>query len=463
MSDNQALPRGESGCGLAPLTFVQESYFGHIQRQEYDPDRSIPIFTRFRGSLSIECLRRSVELLLQKHEALRTRIVSIQGAPVQQIDGPGTVKLPVVETVASTVEDRETVARRIAGLELRRRIDFTNDSLFNALLLRLATTDHVLIMCACHIVADGMSIPIIRRDLLCTYNRLVSGGPAIASDNAYQLGDHARWLRDPHRDGLQGNVSYWNERLSNAQSLCLPADHTPSGPRAPETKSEPIELGPELSSKLSAMAKAETVTLAMLVFSIYVAAMARRGYMHDFVVPLVVAGRPTSQYGNAVGCFAYRLHLRIVLPRVIRFRDLLGQVVAEYSEALRRQDFGRVELEAPQFAGVGAFNWLSSNSLRRPSMDRTLSTPARGQQLEGFDYERDDSLRSASGDPLFRFALCFRDGANGISGELGYRKDIWRTQTMSRIANEIKNVAQFVVRCPSATVASLQSKLDQGT
>jgi len=50
---------------------------------------NIPVALRLRGPLNVAALKRSVAALIQRHESMRTRFESVEGAPIQVIDPPG--------------------------------------------------------------------------------------------------------------------------------------------------------------------------------------------------------------------------------------------------------------------------------------------------------------------------------------------------------------------------------------
>src|SRR5918996_3153965 len=63
----------------------------------------------WRGALQVGVLERSINELIERHEALRTTFASVEGEPVQVIAGSLRLGLPVVDL--SLLSARECVER----------------------------------------------------------------------------------------------------------------------------------------------------------------------------------------------------------------------------------------------------------------------------------------------------------------------------------------------------------------
>src|SRR5690242_8895211 len=79
----------------APLTYMQEWALKDIVHEE-DP-YIFPLFVRLRGVLHVDVLRKSLDSVMQRHDALRTRIVAINGELKQQINEPAECHLDLVK------------------------------------------------------------------------------------------------------------------------------------------------------------------------------------------------------------------------------------------------------------------------------------------------------------------------------------------------------------------------------
>src|SRR5438477_571062 len=83
----KAIPR-RTDTGMIPLSFAQERLWFLDQLAPNTPLYNIPAAFSIKGSLDVEALRKAIELVVQRHETLRSRFLSVDGAPMQLVTEP---------------------------------------------------------------------------------------------------------------------------------------------------------------------------------------------------------------------------------------------------------------------------------------------------------------------------------------------------------------------------------------
>ena len=127
--------------------------------------------TAFRvlGLLNIQCLRDSIETVVNRHESLRTRFVVVDAEPEQKIDLIRDFKIEIVD-LSRTVRGRiESSAHEIATAFLNQSVHLSVGPLFEAKLLRISTHEHILILAISHMVTDGGSVRILVEEIWSLY------------------------------------------------------------------------------------------------------------------------------------------------------------------------------------------------------------------------------------------------------------------------------------------------------
>jgi hypothetical protein len=135
-----AIPQASRAPGLFRLSFAQQRLWFLNQYEPESPEYNIPQGFRITGPLSGEVLRRTLETIVARHEALRTTFKAVDGIPMQLLAARQLVELPETDLRDRSdlsKEERETVARRIAYEDARRPFDLTLGPLFRALLFRI--------------------------------------------------------------------------------------------------------------------------------------------------------------------------------------------------------------------------------------------------------------------------------------------------------------------------------------
>ncbi|MFP2930485.1 condensation domain-containing protein, partial [Pyxidicoccus sp. 3LG] len=218
--------------GALPLSFAQQRLWFLDLLEPDSPRYNIPAAVRMAGALDVTALERALAELVQRHESLRTCFpADASGNPVQAVTPTAEVPLGRVDLSSLSAEHRGEEVARLAREEALRPFQLAHGPLLRTTLLRLAETEHVLLLTMHHIVSDGWSMGVLVREVAELYRAFQAGQPSPLPALAVQYADFAAWQRGWLKDGaLEQQLAYWREQLAGApQVLELPADH-PSPP-----------------------------------------------------------------------------------------------------------------------------------------------------------------------------------------------------------------------------------------
>ena len=332
------VPVARDGDVEVPLSYAQEAMWFLDQLAPGNPASTMPAAFRLTGPLDVDALAGALGELVRRHEALRTTFPSTGGRPRQQITPPGPVALPVDDLSALGPAAAEAAARRLAGAEATAPFDLARGPLLRARLLRLGPEEHVLLLTVHHIVADGWSAVVLRREL--------SGRPGRRLPLPVQYTDYAVWQRRwLVGDVLDAHLAYWQARLEGAPaSLDLaggrPRPAMPSGRGGMARFSVPAGV----AARLRARGRARGATLHMTLLAAFTILLAREAGVDDVVVGTTTAGRGRAELEDLVGLFVNTLVLRTDLSGDPTMDDVLDRVRGATLDAVEHQDapFDRV-------------------------------------------------------------------------------------------------------------------------
>jgi hypothetical protein len=350
-----------------PLSFQQQFHWDNAQRLS-DLNLNFPFALLLSGALDIQRLRESFERVVQRHAALRTRIVVIDGEPRQVVDAPGHFRLEVLPRPHDLTSEVEVY--------LNGPFNLVGGRLLRARLVRLSSRDHILLVCAHHLIMDAFSVRVLSNDLWHHYVTRSLRLPALP----IQYADYALRQRDTHRHWVEHHGIYWTERLAQAVPLRLPVERAIPVDSVTSVGSLQVELEDRLVLAIHSAARQWQSIPALLVLTAFSAVLSRWSGQQDFVVPLVFAGRDDPDCLELIGFFSYVLMLRMQLQGAEDFRSQLGRVSREFCVACERQDHGRVVTgllaSLPARDGMKlfstSFNWLSMSAAElagAPSQD----------------------------------------------------------------------------------------------
>ncbi|WP_157696343.1 non-ribosomal peptide synthetase, partial [Caballeronia temeraria] len=143
-----------------PLSFAQERLWFLEQLNPGQSTYHIPIALRLSGTLDVRAFQAALNVLVARHESLRTSFVQHDGQAVQHIAAELELALPLIEL--DTLAQADEI-RRLAQAEASRPFDLQHGPLLRAQLLRLAEDQHVLLFTMHHIISDGWSTGVLVR------------------------------------------------------------------------------------------------------------------------------------------------------------------------------------------------------------------------------------------------------------------------------------------------------------
>jgi len=342
------LTRGEPS-DTAPLSYEQQRLWFLHELNGGSPEYHIPEAFRLRGELDVAALTHSIQAIVERHEILRTRFRMIDGEPAAVVVPAAPVAVPLVDLrpLPEPASD-EVVTSALAG-EWELPFDLENGPLLRARLLRLADSDHALILTTHHIVSDGWSQAILHSELETLYRGFREGRAVSLPPPAIQYADFARWQRRRTNGGAaDDDLEYWRHQLAGlAGVLNLAADRPRAvAARSPVTMCRLVIAGGPLEG-LRRISRANGATLYMTMLAAFAVLLSRYSGQHDIAVGSPIAGRNKAELEGLVGFLVNTLVMRIGVPDDGRFADYLNAVRQTMLQAYEHQDapFERVVQE----------------------------------------------------------------------------------------------------------------------
>jgi hypothetical protein len=348
----------------APLAFSQLAHWSLYGLDQCSSIRNVAHAIRTKGMLDTHTLRGSVAEVVRLHGALRTRVVVCDGIPMQQQWEGGTDLLEVEDLSALSPDAADwEIQKQLAELILD-PVDVRVGPLFRVRLLSLSANEAVLIVAMEHIISDGFSLTVFWRDLFAAYAR-IRRGELRSTELPLQFADHSTWQRRNEAAWNEKHGAYWRARLDG----CGHVKFRESYPATTRIHSQwgrvPIRIDGELKAQLRQWCRMQKTTLAMSVFTAYVAVVLRWCDVEEAIFQYHIDGRDSPPMQGAIGFFASVLYLRLGLTPEDSFSALAGRAMAEYCAAREHADCGLLAARSPaDFMRNTTFNWLPQGALQ---------------------------------------------------------------------------------------------------
>jgi amino acid adenylation domain-containing protein len=434
--------RGQAGGQKdvrAPLSFAQQRLWFLDQLVPNNPFYNISGAVRLEGRLNLEALERTINEIVRRHEALRTRFEIEAGEPAQVVDEWKHRRLEVADLTGLTGEEREEGIRRLTNKEARKGFDLKQGPLLRVKVLKLEEEGHVMLLTMHHIVSDGWSMGILSREVGALYRAYSAEEESPLTELPIQYGDFAVWQREWLKgEVLERELEYWRKQLSGMEALGLPTDHRRPAVQSYRGGSRTFVVENEVGDKLRELSRREGVTLFMTMLGGFDVLMSRYSGQEDVVVGTDIANRNRAEIEGLIGFFVNQLVLRVEMRARESFRELMKRVREVCLEAYAHQDLPfekLVEELQPE-------RELSRSPLFQVKL--TLHNAPRAElELEGL---RVLSMGGGEAEAAkFDLTVAMTEDGNNLAGAVEYSRELFEEETIERLMNQYANVLRGIV------------------
>jgi amino acid adenylation domain-containing protein/non-ribosomal peptide synthase protein (TIGR01720 family) len=432
-----------------PLSFAQERIWFLAQ---LDPDAAaynVPAAVRMRGALDLARFKRALAQVVQRHELLRTRFIEVDGRAMMKVEAERRAEIQVLDLRELPEPQREPRVMEILTAHAARPFALGSDPLLRATLLRTAEREHVLLVVLHHIVSDGWSMNLLVEELTELYAADSEGREPALAPLPVQFADVARWQRQwLSGPVLEQQLAYWRQRLGTAAPvLRLPTDFQRPELRSDHGARQAFMLPSAISAELAALARASGVTSFMLLAAAFQALLSRYSGATDLRIGTPVAGRARVELEGLIGLFVNTVVLRADLGGDPRFVDLLERVRTDVVGAQAHQDvpFERL-VQALRPARDPSHTPLFQ------VMFSLQEAPRRALAGAGLELQ---PLEVDAGGAQFELSLHLLADAGELSGSFEYSTDLFRAETVARMADDLRALLEAVAEQPSLRLSQL--------
>ena len=433
-----------------PLSFAQQRlWFVH----HLSPDsRSYNLLDAqlLHGSLNIVALEQSLSELIRRHEVLRTTFPTVDGKPVQVIAPPTALTLPIHNLQGLSAQQQTEEIREMVKSLASQPFDLAVGPLVQFTLLQLSNQEYVLVLKMHHIIYDGWSLNIFKRELSQLYAAFAQGLPNPLPELSIQYADFAIWQRQwLTGEVLERQLNYWQQQLADASVVLeLPTDKPRPPVQSFRGEVERFQLDGNLTQRLKQLSQKSEATLFMTLLAAFLVLISRYSGQLDIIVGSPIANRNNKSVEQLIGFFANTIALRGDLSGNPSFADFLAQVRQTTLSAYAHQDLPfemLVEKLQPE-----------RDLSRNPLVQVLFSLQNDSQSfldLPGLTTEK----MSLPLDEMVRFDLevNYWKVSGGLEGVWSYNTDLFDAATITRIAQHFQNLLKAILADPRAQIPEL--------
>jgi amino acid adenylation domain-containing protein len=451
---SESVPRVERAADM-PVSHTQQRLWFMKQMDPSSAVYNVANAFTMEGRLDVRAFERALRDLVVRHEGLRTRFITVDGAPRCVTEPDPAMHLEHVDVSHLPPGQGEQEADKIVQAVARRPFRLERAPLMHLVLVRVRADLHYFCFVLDHIISDGLSIGIMVSELQALYAQYVTGRAANLPPLPAQYLDYAEWQRRRLAGGaLAEHLNYWKEQLRPLSSaLQLPTDRqrpkiqTFNGARVLK------KFPPELSQQLKALARAEGVTLYMVLLAAFKVLLHR--YTNDELIAVgsAIANRNRPEVDRVIGFFANNIVMLGDLSGEPTVREMLTRVRDTALKAYAHQDMPfdvlvdavsvHRELDhSPLFQVMFVLHTLL--------LDRV--------DLVGLTCK---PVEIEIGTSRFDLAVDTFDLQEGLRVYFEYNTDLFTAETISRMMDHYRMVLEGFVADPGARIREISMLSDE--
>jgi|GEM_PF-960638 len=432
--------------GFYPLSHYQQQLWLHAQLSSTVYNETSTIY--FDQAIDTHTLEKALNLLLKRHDALRSNFLIHNDTPVQKIISHHAFHLPIIDLRAQFTNKAVRIqqALKLATEDAIKAFNLENDRLFRALLIKISDTDYRLYLTMYHLIFDGDSLKnTFLPELEKVYTCLHQGENIVLPSLTLRYSDFSYWQRQQfNAEMLAPHLAYWRYKLKDLSDLQLPSDYPRSETAIFRGSTHCFKVNKRLTEQLKQLAKEEEVTLFMLLLTALKVLIYRYTDETDIHIGTVIADDHPDMTG-VMGYFLNTMIFRSNLSENPIFTELLQQVKATtlegYHHAIVPFDKLIAELNPKRQLNT---SYLSRIAFTVEPID--VESKA-GWSLSYFDIH--------TGQAKSDITIEMDETPQGFIGRIEYRTDLFKPETIECFAQHYTELLHNSVLYPHEHIDNL--------
>ncbi|GMQ63802.1 non-ribosomal peptide synthetase [Vallitalea maricola] len=435
------LRRRKQDNNIYPLSFGQKRLWLINQLNIEGTEYNLLKGTIIKGKIDISILKRSIEIIINRHDILRT-IFSNYGEEVRQHVLPA-IKLPltIIYNQGTSIEAHSTLDNIIEE-ERQHVFDLSQGPLFNMHFIQMQEKEYVFLFNIHHIVSDAWSIQLFLKEVLEVYLILIKGRNIEESENRLQYGDYTLWQHECYEMGLYNkDIDYWYKQLEHIPLLEMPYESSKSSNNSHQIT---YTFEKEIIDKMTSLCKKKKVTSFIFLLTCFNILIKGYTSQEDIAIASPVLGRQEYEMESMMGFFTNTVILRNKITSGMSFYQLLNQVAATVLDAY---DYQKVDL------GL-IMNSLSKEQSKSVNSILQIFFSYYHRQLENIHIGQ-LSLESMDIDvktSKFPFSVEIEEYNGNLDMHIAYNEDTFTMTTVDNMAKQYKHIIEQIVDNPDTNI-----------
>ena len=308
--------------------------------------------------------------------------------------------------------------------------------LYRIYLIETTEADHKYLLWDCHhAIADGFSRIILQRELEKVYQN------ETLPDKCYDYDSYTHWLMKRRMTDSYLNMEhFWKDTLKNLRTEEL-WENKDTDTGLMNGRSLEFEFDVKLAAALEKIAAEKSVSLYVVLLSIYFLVLIKETQKDDLIVGCADANRERAEFQEIVGMFINMLPIRMKCSGEQTYEDFLTELIDSYYQIQKNKEYLYYDMVTKCVQETGKRDFI-----------QTLFQ-LQDFHFEGSDFMKDYFLTQSIAKYVLAVFVTRKDSSYAFS--LNYDQSKFTDEDITRIFNEYCSIAQSVIESGKESICDL--------
>ncbi|MES9733490.1 amino acid adenylation domain-containing protein, partial [Bacillus sp. AP50] len=419
-----------------PVSYAQKRMY---LVQEIEGDNSthynMPIALEIKGALQKTKVETIMQLLVDRHESLRTSFHIKDEQIVQKIHQRVDFQF---EIISSSGRDESVLVEQFV-----RPFNLQSGSLFRAALIEKSSEDFILCLDMHHIISDGVSANILFQEFVSLYRN------EKLPELSVQYKDYSVWQqREDQKQKIQEQEAFWLNRFTGEiPVLNMPSDFPERADKLSKGETFHTEINATLLEKLRDLSIRSGTTLFTTLLASFHIFLSKYTSQEDIVVGTPISGRGHTDLERIVGMFVNTLAIRLQSNSSLTFNEFLAKVKNETVLAFDHAEY-------PFEMLVEKLN-LYRNSGSNPLIHTIFTLQSESSSADGIPDLTVTPYEWEWGNSKYDFTLAATEGES-LRISVEYNTGKFKRSTIKRMLKHFEWILEQITKNPDMLLKSIE-------
>lgn len=417
---------------------AQQRQFIVNQMEDVGVSYNIPSLFKVKGKIDKRRLQEVMNLLMTRHEILRTNFKLENHQLVQYVNEE--LELQIDELTQKELSKFETEHDLLDYLV--RPFDLSNGPLIRMSIAPTSDDMTYLFVDMHHIISDGASVNILLKE----FSQLYSGQLDALPELTIQYKDYSEWVKTKD---VSRQLDYWKKELTEGLPvLNLPLDFSRTANQNFEGQTLTTVLSADIRKQVESLAKQTETTPYMILLSMVMILLSKQSLQEEVIVGSPVSGRTNEQTEELLGMFVNNLILRGNASYHKKYLAFLEEIKEMSVNALENQDL--------PYEKIIDLTDTATTVNRNPLFD-VMFVYQNDEVVEKY-LEKMNIIEQITVDSIAKFdlSIMISEKKTGYELSFNYATALFKETSITYLMNHFECLMRDILSCPDKEIGKIQ-------